>query len=321
MRLITWLVSGYLVLLCSVSGADAAAQGLDARTYELWERHWRLYAQRCAEFEGEYICSPAYDRRYPSSAGITVRQAEVELSEKVKVRAGGMVRTKTVKMPIGEARAMALPIPALTVGQYGYLSSVEVDGVRGPKSMQVADVYLIDPVSLRNDYKADRAKARQADDPSAAADVLEYMYSRRVALSERQKLKAHKNTVFRLEGFSTRGLTEQQRWEGPRGEGIQILIFGQEVYGSERRPRRRLVAVAVDQIKWGLDEDTFIKLLAARGLDPAGFVARVMEEMAETDPQTAQQEVFLSLLPSGALPAKEAIAEDVSSEASQGATQ
>lgn len=309
MRFITGLITGCLILMCCVSGAAGAAEGLDARTYELWERHWRVFAQRCAEFEGEYICCPTYDRRYPSSAGITVRQAEAELSEKVKVRAGGMVRTRTVKMPIGEARAMAQPIPGLTVGQYGYLASVEVEEVLGPKSMHVSDVYLIDPVSLRSDYKDDRAKARRADNPDAAADILEHMYSQRIALVERQKLKAHRKAELRLDGFPTRGLTEGQRWEGPRGEGIQILIVRQEVYGNERRPRQRLVVVAVDQIKWGLDEDTFIKLLATRGLDPVKFVALVMEKMAETDPQAAQQDVFISLLPSPPTPKAETEAE------------
>ncbi len=312
MRFITGLITGCLILMCCVSGAVGAAEGLDVRTYELWERHWRVFAQRCAEFEGEYICSPAYDRRYPSSAGITVRQAEAELSEKVKVRGAGMVKTRTVKMPIGEARAIALPIPGLAVGQYGYLASVEVQEVLAPKSMQVVDLYLIDPVSLRSDYKDDRAKARKADDPDAAADMLEHRYSRRVALVERQKLKAFDKAVLRLDGFPTRGLTEEQRWDGPRGEGIQILIVGQEFYGSERRPRQRLVAVAVDQVKWGLDEDTFIKLLAARGLDPAGFVALVMGKMAETDPRTAQQDVFISLLTSP--PEAEVETEEASSQ-------
>lgn len=314
MRLNTGLITCSLVLVFSMSAAFGAAQGLDAPTLRLWERHWRVYAQRCAEFEGEFLCCPTYEKRYPSSRGITVRQAEAELSEKVKVSGMGVVITKTVKMPIGEAKAMALPIPGLTVGQYGFLASVEVDKTLGPTSMHVSDVYLIDPISLRSDYREDRDKAKDADDPDTAEDILEHMYSQRKKLVEQQKLKTHKKAVMRLEGFPTRGLTENQRWEGPRDEGIQILIVRQETYGSERRPRQRLVAVAMDQVKWGLDEDTFIKLLAARGLDPVKFVALVMEQMAEFDPKTAQQEIFTSLLPPPPTPPSESDTEEQTAE-------
>jgi hypothetical protein len=304
-RNITGLLTCGLVLTCWLSGIANAAEGLDAPTHKLWERHWRFFAQRCAEFEGEYICCPLYDRRYPSSSGISVRQAEAELSQKVEKRGSGMVVTKTVKMPIGEAKAMAMPIPRLAVGQYGYLASVEVDEVLGQTSMLVEDVYLIDAAKVGTEYKADRAKVRLLENSDAAKDVLEHMYSRRRALSERQKDKNHKRAELRLEGFPTRGLTKGQRFEGLRGEGLQVLIVRQEFYGSERRPRKRLVAVALDRVKWGLDEDGFIQLLAARGLDPARFVELVMEKMGETDPHTAQQDVFASLLPPPPSPPKD----------------
>lgn len=282
--------------MCLLPGVVRAAEGLDARTNALWERHWRVYAQKCAEFEGGFICCPAYDRRYPSSAGMTVRQASAELAEKVKVRKANMVYTKTIKMPLGEAEAMANPIPKLAVGEYGYLASVEVVEVLGPTSVMVKDVALIDSAKLNRDYRADRARARQMEDSDTAEDVIEHMYEQRYALVEKQKQKAYKQAVLRIDGYLVQGLTEGERWEGPKGEGFQVLIAGQETYGSERRPRQRLVAVSPDKVTFGLDEAGFIRLLATRGLEPASFVKRVMDTMAEYRPDEAEQLVLASLL-------------------------
>ncbi len=285
------------VVLASVTGVAVAAEGLDERTRPLWERHWRVYAQNCAEFEEGFVVCPTYDKRYPSGAGMTVRQAEAKLSQKVKLRSGGLVVTRTVKMPIAEAEAVALPIRKLSVGEYGFLASVEVDEVLGPKSMVVKGLYLIDPIRLRRDYREDRARAGRADDQGTAKSELERVYARRHALVERQKQKRHRAVVLRLEGFSTDGLTRGDRWGGPDGEGIQVVIVRPETYGSERRPRQRLVAVSFSAVRWGLDERGFVRLLSERGLDPAGFVGLVMQMMAEDDPQTATGRVFLSLLP------------------------
>lgn len=286
-----WLPSVSLAI--EEAGAKATAQDVQ----RLWERHWRVYAQRCAQFEDEFICAPGFDKRYPSSAGVTVRQVEAKLSEKIKVGGHGVVMTKTVRPPIAEAQAVALPIPKIKIGEYGFLASAEVVEVLGPKSMVVEDLYLIDPAVYKKDYRADRAKARQAEDSDAAEASLAYIYTHRDALIERQKDKRHKRIVLRLEGYPTQGLTEGDRWAGPKGQGFSVLIAHSEYYGSKRRQKQRAVAVAVDQIKWGLDEQTFVSLLEARGLTRQSFVSLVMEKMAEGDPETAEQQVFAALLP------------------------
>ncbi len=296
MRSFYFAFCGWVLLACLSSGVARAAEGLDAQTRALWERHWRVYAQKCAEFEGGFVCVPAYDRRFPSSAGLTVRQAEAELAEKVKVRKANMVYTRTIKMPIGEAEAMANPIPKLAIGEYGYLASVEVVEVLGPTSVMVKDVLLIDTAKLNRDYRADRDRARQADDSDEADDVLEHLYEQRYALVEKQKQKAYTRAVLRIEGYMAQGLTEGERWAGPKGEGIQVVIVGQESYGPDRRPKQRLVAVAPDKVRLGLDEAGFIRLLETRGLAPASFVKRVMDTMAEHDPEEAEKLVFASLL-------------------------
>lgn len=225
-----------------------------------------------------------------------MRQAEAELAEKVKVRKANMVYTKTIKMPVGEAEAMANPIPKLAIGEYGYLSSVEVVEVLGPTSVMVKGAALIDPAKLNRDYRADRERARQIDDADAADDMLEHMYEQRYALMEKQKQKGFARAVLRIDGYLAQGLTEGERWEGPKGEGIHIMVVGQEDYGNERRPKQRLVAVSPDKVRLGLDEAGFIRLLATRGLEPASFVKRVMDTMAEHRPDDAEQLVFASLL-------------------------
>lgn len=288
---------GWWLSLCMAGVVLAGAEGLDGPTYQLWERHWRFFAQRCGVFEGAYVCCPTYQARCPSSAGITVRQAQAELAEQVKIKKGILVTTRTVQMPIEEARAMAEPIPQLAVGQYGYLASVQVVQVLGPTSMVVSDVQLIDVDAVSSAYKADRAKAREAYDSDEADQLLERKYGQRMAVIERQKDRSFKRSLLRLEGFATRGLAEGQRWAGPKDQGVQVVMVKQELYGSERRPRVRLVAAILEQVHWGLDEDQFIALLKEHGLEPAEFVQRVMDEMAQAEPTEAQQAVFLSLLP------------------------
>lgn len=296
--LLLWVM---MVLTCLAGvalagGLSGGLNGLNADQYRLWERHWRLYAQRCAVFENDYLCCPGYDRRYPSGLGMTVRQAEAELSEKIKVRGGGMVVTKTLKMPVAEAQALANPLPKLAVGQYGFLASVQIKEVLGPTSMLVKNLELIDRSRLRQDYRDDRDKARRALDSDAAQAELQRVYKHRDELAERQKLKPYR-ALMRLEGFETEGLTQGARWLGPGGEGLQIVIAKQETYGPKRRPRHRLVAVSLSAVRWGLDEPGFVRLLELRSLDRAGFVQRVLDKMAKHDPQTAQQRVFMALLP------------------------
>lgn len=294
------LFASLAVLVCCVTCVHAEVgpkYDMDADTYRLWERHWRDYAQHCAKFEGEYLCCPNYNRRYPSSAGLTLREARNELSQKVKVHNANMVSTKTINMPLEEAEAMANPIPRLAPGLYGYIASAEVEKVLGPTSAVIKDVQLIDTRELALAYKADLVRARQAGDRDAAKDLVDQRYARRMDLAERQKKKSFKQAQVRLEGLPTRGLSEDQRWDGPRHDGLHILIVGSEYDTSGRRPEKRLVAVAVDQVKWGLDEADFVALLKARDLTPENFVALVMEQMKELDPETAKEAVFDALLP------------------------
>jgi len=290
-----------ILVLCSaalvpMSAALAAGEGLDEKSLAIWERHWRSYAKQCAEFEGGFLVCPLYNKRYPSSAGMTVRQAEAALSKKVRIGGGGVLVTKTLKKPVEEAQAMAIPIPKIRAGEYGSLSSVQVKEVLGPESMLVQDLYLIEPDRVRQAYRADRKKVRLTGDTESADGQLEARYEHRQAVLARHKDKRHRSVKLRLEGFKTDGLMEGDRWSGPDGGGIWIVIAKAELYGSKRRLRQRWVAVSVDQVAWGLNEDVFVNLLRERGLDPEGLVGLILKQMAAQDPKTARGHVFHAIL-------------------------
>jgi len=291
-------VCSAVILSMSAPLTAGAAEDLSEQERALWERHWRSYAKQCAEFEVGFLVCPRYDKRYPSSAGMTVRQAEAELSQKVRVRGGGVVVTKTLTKPVEEAKAMALTIPKLKIGEYGYLASVEVDEVLGEKSMLVEDIYLIDPAKMREDFREDRKKVKKVEEANGDEDIedaeeqLDERYKYRRAVLDRQKEKRHHTVKIRLEGFSTAGLAKRDRWAGPDGEGIWVVIARDETYGRERRPRHRLVAVSLDKFKWRLTEEAFVRLLAERGLDRARLVGLIQERMAERKPAEARVQVL-----------------------------
>jgi hypothetical protein len=84
-----------------------------------------------------------------------------------------------------------------------------------------------------------------------------------------------------------------------------VVIVKEESYGSDRRPRQRWVAVALDRVRWGLDEQAFVRLLNERGLDRTGFVDLVLKRMAGQDKQAGRRQVFSVILKGKATPAKD----------------
>ena len=275
-----------------------AQEALTPTERALWDRHWRSYAMRCAEFEGDYLICPTYNRRYPSESGITVRQAEEELARQVRVGGAGVTYTKTFKQPIEEAQAMALPIRTLKVGTYGVLASVLIEEIIDDNSAIVEKVYLLDADEVRRAYREDRKRVREVPDNQReqAEQLLEERYEQRRKVLEEHEDREHRKAVMRLVGFDVVMLEEGERWKGPKEEGLHVVIVKQEAYGSERRPKHRLVAVALDEVRWGLSEQAFVEMIEQRGLDRAGFVALIQQAMAERDAQQGQRYILENLL-------------------------
>ena len=296
MRFWAMLVMCSVALLSALVAHADDGEVLSAQGRALWERHWRSYAMQCAEFEDGFLVCPLYDKRFPSGAGVTVRQAEAALQKKIRVGGGGVVVTKVQSKPVEEAEAVSLPIPKLKVGEYGYLASVKVEEVLGETSMRVEDLYLLDPERVRKDYRDDRKMVREAEEVDDADEQLEARYKHRQAVLDRHKDKRHRAVKLRLEGFDTVGLAEGDRWPGPEGEGLSVVIVKQEYYGSERRPKQRLVAVSVGHVDWGIGEEAFVRLLSEHGLDREGFVVLIQEQMAQRNPKAARGRVFQKIM-------------------------
>jgi hypothetical protein len=291
-----------VVLICFVPPAStlsAERYGMTPATYDDWRRNHGRFARACLpDGEGGYHVLPMYHRRYPSSVGMTVRGAKTELTRRVKEHMfgdGPLVQTRIIKPPDAEAEALAMPLPALEVGQYGYVHSVEVEEVLGPESMVVEDVWLIDEDAVE---EAKRADERRAGNDDRAEAVIEAMYAQREALIERQDEREFRRAELKLTGFKTAGAVAGERWAGPDGEGLQIAVVGYETYGSERRPEHRLLARPASDFGEGISETQFIELLEQRGLTPTQFVELIMQEhRGMLDREQADRAVFVHLLP------------------------
>jgi len=292
-----WMTGLLLAVVCPALAAERF--GRDPATYGDWRRtHGRLARACLPDGEGGYHVLPMYDRRYPSSAGMTVRAAKAELTRRVKEKMfgeGPLVQTRIITPPDAEAEALAMPLPALEVGQYGYVHSVEVEAILGPESMVVEDIRLIDEDAVEDAKRADERRAGRDDRAEA---MVEAMYAQREALIERQDERDFRRAEVKLTGFDTAGAVEGERWAGPEGQGLQIAVVGYETYGSERRPKHRLVARPASDFGEGISETQFVELLEQRGLTPTQFVERIMQAHRQTlDRDAADRAVFAHLLP------------------------
>ncbi len=273
--------------------------GMDPATYDNWRRnHGRFARAVLADNAGGYFVLPMYDRRYPSSTAKTVSAARAELTRRVKESmygSGSMVHTRIIQPPQAEAEALAMMLPALEVGQYGYIHSAEVVEVLGPDEMIVEDIWLIDERAMDEARRADERRAKDADN---TREVIDAMYEQREALADRQDERDFRRATVRLKGFHTAGTMRGQRWLGPDEKGLQIAVVGKEAYGPERRPKFRLLAMPPDAFGEGVSETQFIELLEQRGLTPTQFVELIMEQHRATlDRAAADRAVFTRLLP------------------------
>jgi len=296
---LTRLLIGCVLTAAALPALGAERFGMDPATYDDWRRNHGRFARACLpDGQGGYHVLPMYDRRYPSSAGMTVRAAKTELTRRVKENMfgeGPLVRTRIITPPDAEAEALAKALPALEVGQYGYVHSVEVEQILGPESMVIEDIWLIDEDAVDDAKRADERRAGRDDQAEAVIDA---MYAQREALIERQDDRDFRRAEVKLTGFDTAGAVEGERWAGPEGQGLQIAVVGYEQYGSERRPKHRRVARPASDFGEGVCETQFIELLEQRGLTPTQFIERIKQEHRQTlDRDAADRAVFAHLLP------------------------
>ncbi len=289
-----------LSLVALPAGAQDTRHGMDPATYDVWRKNYGRFARCVTQHQDAYVIVPHFDRRTPSSTGMTVPQAREELTRRVResVGDGSLKVTRTISPPNAECEALAMALPGLRMGQYGYLESVEVVEVLGPDDMLVQSAQLIDPTQLTRDRRADEsALVDRGVDRSAVSQQIAQQYLFRDELAERQKDRGFRQE-FRLTGFPTRGLEPKARWKGPKDAGLQIALVTYEPTGRRYGQKHRMVAMPAEAVGLGVNEAQFVAYLAQRELTPAQFVALLTEaQLAAADRVAGDTVVFAALLP------------------------
>ncbi len=270
-------------------GFPGGATAADRNTELNWKRHWRNYARRCVQVGNRFYTCALYETQYPSSLGMSTQMFREKTAIEVKQRSGTNVTIRRhLKRPNEEVIIATESLPAMAVGQYGWIHSGEIKVIGNATGMIVDDVWLIDPNVLKKQMKEEEEKVERLISGRDASEVLEWRFVFREAAYERQRDRAWRRPV-KLLGFSTLGLQKDQRWTGkanPRPTdkpGVKIAIVDEEKPEKSSSSRRRregmLVAVPLDLFKRGItDEKQFIELLKAKGFTKEKFVDLVLEE-------------------------------------------
>lgn len=311
-----------IALGCCLPAQPLAAQDfteldgtpIDSRLRRAWSGNWREFARYCAPFESGYIAVPDFDRRTPSSRGLTEREAIEDLTQTYSETTGIIRQSRSWTPPREEAEAYANAIPDMDLGTYGYVHSVEVVEILGPEQMLVKNIWLIDSDALEREYNREMARGRDSDDRNYRAKV-QASFAQRLAVNERQDEDAYEQTC-RLVGYSTRGLRPGARFTGPDDEGFQIAVASwdlppveEEAEGEDppRRPSRQSrnepdpMLVLIDPapvLRRTATEEQFIELLDQRGMKIVEFI-ELVRELREDDRETTDELVFNELFPDG----------------------
>lgn len=308
-----------IALGCCLPGQTSVAQEfteldgtpIDSRLRRAWSGNWREFARYCAPFEDGYIAVPNFDRRTPSSRGLTEREAIEDLTQTYSESTGIIRQTRTWTPPREEAQAYANAIPDMDLGTYGYVHSVEVVEILGPEQMLVKNIWLIDSDALEREYNREMARGRDSDDRDYRKKV-QASFAQRLDANERQDEDEYEQTC-RLVGYATRGLRPGVRYTGPDEEGFQIAVAKwdlpevEEPAEGEDRPRRSSrnkpdpVLVLIDPapvLRRSATEEQFIELLDQRGMKIVQFI-ELVREFREDDRETADELIFNDLFPDG----------------------
>ena len=263
-----------------------------------------------AEFDGDFLVVPGYNRRIPNSRGLTAARATDELTVTWRESRAGVSQNYQREPERGEVEAYTTGLVDVRAGTYGSLASVLVVAILGPEEMLVADLQLIDLDALEDDYKNDERRAR-ANGARDFREALNERYEHRLALKDLQEEEEDiLETTHRVVGYPTRRLQVGDRWAGPGGDGLLVAIARYEYLSEQqlepvhRRYRgdldepRMLLVEPTQAMRRTLDEQGTMRLLDARGLTVAAFI-ELMRELREEvrDRDEADAELLRTLLP------------------------
>ncbi len=248
----------------------------------IWSRNWRDYASRVLLLEEGFAFCPSFDRRYPSSRGITA-------SDLIRQSRRGSQPT----MPRAEAQSGAAALPRLEVGQYGYVHSVRIVEIRGPQEMLIDQMRLIDATELNAEVRAERMRLLRAGRDRRQIDqYIDALFGQRQELAARQRDRDWRQQLI-LRGFPTADLQEGTVWNGPRG-GLQIAIAWEPPEQQHRFRRDPMIAVRADMFGEGVTASQFVRMLALSDHTIESFCALVYQQRQDA-PDREHESVFNTL--------------------------
>lgn len=301
------LVAAILVCVTLAPAAAAQAPAEDrqqerelARIDRAWNRYWREAAPFYLEHDGRFVCVPGYDRRLPSSAGLTAEDYRKESAwEQEYTDERGRDRTRTLIKPEAEAFAAVMAIQRVEPGQYGYIHSGNLVSIEDDRTAVLNAVWLVDADAAREEKQALKAEVLQgafddigdairdrgrnerrnrgdgiAQRRGAENEAIDWAFEERTEAAARQRDRTFARYRWTVIGYQTRELETGARW--PAGdaadEGLQLVIV--EVEGTN------VTAVPAALIGEGLSELQFLACLEQRGVTKTRFVEIVNEQRA-----------------------------------------
>ncbi|MEM9414798.1 MAG: hypothetical protein AAGA29_04880 [Planctomycetota bacterium] len=281
--------------------ATLEQQREDARVDRLWNRAWREFVPYYIEHEGEFICVPGYDRRLPSSTGMSIDDYQRQSAwDQAYTDERGRDRTRTLVKPDEEAHAAVAIIPVIEVGQYGYIHSGNISQIEDDQTLVLERVWFLDAEAMRDEKKEmkdnvmrgvfedigdairDRGRNERrnrgdgiAQRRGAENDAIDWAFEDRAAAAERQAERTFARYRWEIVGYRTNRLEADARWPAGRAaeEGLQLIIVAVE--------GNNITAVPAETIGRGISEVQFLDLLEERGLTKAEFVELVNEAKRE----------------------------------------
>jgi len=221
---------------------DDAIEKDPEKIARLWRLHYRLYAMRFTKIDDEYVSCATYDRRYPSSRGVTTSQLIAQATQERRVSGGGISRVVKIEPDKDDAELAAESIMDLEPGQYGTILSAKVDAVLGPQKMVVSDIWLVDTKEIAAQKKADLAKVPDIRKPTfqrpdtrrysrndgrnrADYDRYERDRERRIEAQYEANVRAREDLIKRIEAsyIAREKLADIQ---GKNDFGGQVLVEG-----------------------------------------------------------------------------------------------
>ena len=220
---------------------------LDQRDQRALQNYIRMFRSQAYGYGGQIVMVKDGYPLYESSAQRGEDEMKDKLTKRTERSVGGPFTEVDVSYPARqEVIAACYPLPRLSVGEYGWLTSVYVEKIVGEDEAIVSDIRVIE-----TKYEGSSNATRY----------------RRWASGLNEDYEAK---TFRLRGVKTEKMREGFRYRGTRTKGIQVAVMGPDAEHDG-------VLVGTRSLK-RLRAGEFLLAFEAIGIDARTFLDRVREE-------------------------------------------